>query len=1050
MCNNGKNSTQKSNLILYVPQRIYILILTILLIYHFSIPSACNADDTAISQQLHNETLQQNKVVKIEFVIDEHPVPDIELQNNLIDLTNLSIGANFSRYAVQRSVTSIYALKEYSKVDVYTIHTQNGIILKYELGRMMLLKEVKIVGIDSDELRNAITSEIKLKPEKKYAPIIANDDVNTIKELCADRGYFDVSVDIITTVDSGTLTYQVTLGDPTYVSNFIINGNASIFTEHIKEVCNTHLKRIYRKSNVNEDIKAIRELYRDRYYPNSVVNSTFNHDVGLLTYQINEGKQLLLDFVDENGKPILQEPFFYKLLSVLDIDTEEPEREQLRKKIETLINDRSRWEEEVKDYFEAKGYHGTKVASRTLTNSPLHIEFIVEHGTRYFVSSVEFTGNEAFLDRELLREMESKPVNFFSRHFRKRYFSDFALDRDKNRIEILYEKAGYRNVKIISKLNKHNDNKQRDGEVSINFTIYEPSKEVINRCLFRGNKLLNAATLYNALPSKPPEPNAPLVQKKYENAILKAYQDRGYYYARVEKTEYKHKTDVPVFQIKGDFTQHLNAGRIPPKLIDAFHENDLTLSGAFIATSIGVEWSIQDIDGNARYTLEQEKDHLSVYQHGILQFDIIEGDRIIFGEFNFVGDPGVVPSVLYREVSGLQGTLLTKDKLDRVIQNLYNTRIFEPGIQRKLILPKSNFDQINNIDNDINPISSLPIQKVNDVEIRLQHRLPRTYGASVGYGTSDGPRGTIAFSHFNLFSRNIRFHLRGRWGTRGYLYDTTLTEPWLIGRTSGSLQFLGRKLEEDDGVRALQGSFTLSRKLPRSHRLNLQYSYRYLKDTFIIASSETPLISKPSTTVSSLRFLWRQDSRIPSLNPRSGMLNEVTVEYAGGVLGGESGFIKFVSDSEYHRQLNVFGYVLSSALQLGYTPGLQTNDNDEEELISFERFWAGGSTTVRGYEERGLGSEDSTGKHRGNVQLIFKTQLRFPIFDPFQGVMFYDTGNVWNSIEDIEYNWMPSSIGVGLRLNLGPLRLGVDYAVPLITVRDVPTVPYYFRIGSTF
>ena len=1042
--------THRNPILLNVPQQIYIAVIFLLLIFHYYIPSDCYSDDITTTQQSHFETLQPNKVQKIEFVIDELPVTDIELQNNLTDLTNISIGSNYSRYAIQSSVASIFSQQEYSQIDVYTIYTQNGVIIKYKLVKMMILKEVIITGVSSDELNRTIASEVKLKPDDKYVPTIANDDAVTIKELCADWGYFDVRVDIIITVASGTLTYQVTLGNPTFVTEFVINGNASIFTEHIKDVCNTHLKQIYRQSKVDEDRKAIHELYRNRYYPSNVVESTFNHDSGLLTYQINEGKQLLLDYVDENGKTILQETFLNKLLSVLDIDTEEPERDQLRKKLEPLIHDRSRWDGIVKAHFEAKGYHGTEVVSKTLTNSPLHIEFTIKHGTRYFVSSVEFTGNEAFSNEELLREMVTKPTNIFSKHFRKRYFSDFGLDTDINRLEILYEKAGYRNVKITSKLDKQDDNKQRDGEISIKLSIFEPTKEVINRCLFKGNSVLDTLTLYNALPSKPPEPNAPLVQKKYENAILKAYQDRGYFYAKAEKIEYKHKTDVPVFQIEGDYTQHLNAGRIPPKLIDAFHENNLTLSGAFIATSIGVEWSIQDVHGNARYTLEQEKEHLSVYQHGILQFDIVEGDRIIFGKFNFVGDPGVVPSVLYREVSGLQGTLLTTEKLDRVIQNLYNTRIFEPGIQRKLIPPKRNFNQTSNLDNDIIPVNSLSIQRVNDIEISLQHRLPRTYGASVGYGTSDGPRGTIAFSHFNLFRRNIRFHLRGRWGTRGYLYDTTVTEPWLIGRTSGSLQFLGRKLEEDDGVRALQGSFTFSRKLARSHRLNLQYSYRYLKDTSIVESSITQLIPIPSTTVSSLSFLWRQDSRVPSLNPRSGMLNEVTVEYAGGVLGGESGFVKIVSDTEYHKQLNSRGYVLSTALQLGYTPGLQTNKNDEEELISFERFWAGGSTTVRGYEERGLGPEDSTGKHRGNVQFIFKTELRFPIFDPFQGVMFYDTGNVWGSVEDIEYKWLPSSVGLGLRLNFGPLILGVDYAVPITTLDDVPTVPFYFRIGSSF
>ena len=569
----------------------------------------------------------------------------------------------------------------------------------------------------------------------------------------------------------------------------------------------------------------------------------------------------------------------------------------------------------------------------------------------------------------------------------------------------MYEKAGYPKLTVKEPdLLKQNVNRQNIGEISINLTLVEPYKEVINRYQFSGNKALDTTTLLDALPSKYQEPNARLVRKKYENAILKAYQDAGYIDAEIVDTQYQHKTETPTFQLEGDYSDQLDSEILPQKLRDTFKKHNLSLAGTFIATKIGDEWSIQDVDGNARYTLKQKKEHLSVFEHGVLHFKINEGDQIAFGKFLFDGDTGVKAKVLKREVAHLEGALYKQDKLNDAIQNLYNTGIFEFGIRPERRIPTNIEDQ-----------SSNPI--VNDVLIRLQKRKPGAIGASIGYSSSDGPRGTIALSHYNLFKRNVRFRLRGRQGTLGYLYDTTLTEPWLIGRISGSLQFLARKLEEDDDVRALQGSFSLSRKLSRAHRLNLEYSYRDLTDTSVAFLD---------TTVSSLRFLWRQDTRAPSLNPTSGMLNEVTVEYAEDFLGGESSFIKIVTDTRYHRKLNEWGFVLATALRLGFTTGLQTNRG--AELISFERFWAGGSTTVRGYEDRGLGPEDSTGKHRGNVQFIFNTELRFPIINPIQCVLFFDTGNVWDKVTNIEYKWLPSAVGAGLRLNFGPLIGGVDYA----------------------
>ena len=93
------------------------------------------------------------------------------------------------------------------------------------------------------------------------------------------------------------------------------------------------------------------------------------------------------------------------------------------------------------------------------------------------------------------------------------------------------------------------------------------------------------------------------------------------------------------------------------------------------------------------------------------------------------------------------------------------------------------------------------------------------------------------------------------------------------------------------------------------------------------------------TTVSSVQFSWTYDSRVRYLNPTGGMLNDLTLEYAGGFLQGETSFIKATTDTRYYQQL-VGRFVLATALRLGVTNGLHSNRS--AELISFERFWAGG------------------------------------------------------------------------------------------------------------
>ena len=158
----------------------------------------------------------------------------------------------------------------------------------------------------------------------------------------------------------------------------------------------------------------------------------------------------------------------------------------------------------------------------------------------------------------------------------------------------------------------------------------------------------------------------------------------------------------------------------------------------------------------------------------------------------------------------------------------------------------------------------------------------------------------------------------------------------------------------------------------------------------------------------------------------------------------------FYTDLRLYRQLFTAGPTVATALRLGVTNGLRANRG--AELISFERFWAGGSTTVRGYAERGLGPLDSAGNHRGDIQFIFNTELRFPIYKPIRGVLFFDTGNVWRSLDTFAFTLaeLPAAVGAGIRLQWGAFTGGVDYAVPLRDIPSAAATPLYWRLGSTF
>ena len=1017
-------------------------------------------DTSGTGETVHSprESSNHKYIANIEYYIDADPIKETTEQLNILrNQTVVYAGDILSRHAIRQSIKALYAAQQYSQIQVYSEDTPNGVVLTYQLTPFARIQHIALSGIPENEFKNAIENAMRSKPGGKYVPTIVKTDIDRIKRTCQEHGYFNPKVTVSDALtENGTLIYQITVGVASTIKRLKIQGNAAISTTRLEAACNfSRLFPIYNESAVYTDVAAMLELYRKNNYPTATITPDFVPETGILQFRINEGKEVRFNFVLDVGE--------------LPLSLQNAFKEDLVPLINTTSS--SMWERRIKSYFRSMGYHDTTVDEETPDASSIRLT--INPGTRYIVKGVTFSGNKAFSDADLLREMTMKPIRGFLRNLQaniarllfqreqRRFFYEPELDTDIHRLDLLYGKAGYPTAIFKTRLDKQKSNNRNIGEVVIHVTIIEEYKEMIHRCDINGNTAIDTDTLLARLQSELsfPQPNASLARKAYGDAILKAYYELGYIDARVSDA-YISETEDPVFRVAGNFSDSLEKGRLPREIRTEFERHNLALTGIYIATYIGNRWSLQDIEGNPRYTLKQEATHLEVYEHGVLHLTVdTEGEQVVFGKFYFVGDTDVVKKhVLEREIAHLDGTLWTSEKLSSALQNLYNLGLFR-SVQNERFSQSVHSTGVPPSSGTIDS-ANLRLRKINDVLITVEKQKPRTYSLSSGYSFAEGFRGTLALTDSNfLFKRNIRGRVRGRLGWRdelGYRFDATLTEPWLIERTRGSLQFLAKKLEVDDNVRALQGSFILSRDLSESHHLDLRYSYRDLDQPVSSMPEIAAVIRLPEgqnpfkTTVSSVRFSWTYDSRVRYLNPIGGMLNALTLEYAGGFLQGETSFIKTTTDTRYYRKL-VGGLVLASALRLGVTTGLHSNRS--AELISFERFWAGGGTTVRGYAERSLGPEDSTGIHRGDVQFIFNTELRFPIYWWIRGALFFDTGNVWGSLDDIDITTLlPSSVGAGLYLDLGVLTAGIDYAIPLVSDPGAldPYRAFHIRLVSTF
>jgi outer membrane protein insertion porin family len=105
------------------------------------------------------------------------------------------------------------------------------------------------------------------------------------------------------------------------------------------------------------------------------------------------------------------------------------------------------------------------------------------------------------------------------------------------------------------------------------------------------------------------------------------------------------------------------------------------------------------------------------------------------------------------------------------------------------------------------------------------------------------------------------------------------------------------------------------------------------------------------------------------------------------------------------------------------------------DLPISERFFAGGSSSIRGFDTDYAGPLDpSTNKPLGgNALFVGSMEIRFPVFRFIHFAGFYDTGNVFRTLSDIGLNGFSHTLGGGLRIKtpFGPLRADYGYNMNL-------------------
>lgn len=413
--------------------------------------------------------------------------------------------------------------------------------------------------------------------------------------------------------------------------------------------------------------------------------------------------------------------------------------------------------------------------------------------------------------------------------------------------------------------------------------------------------------------------------------------------------------------------------------------------------------------------------------------EIAVGPVCTFGRIRVEGNDSVSSKVILREAAFREGERFNGSKVETTQQRLFSLDLFQ-------------FVDIA-VENMEDESTILPIR------ILVKEGKKQTIRVGMGYGTEDQVRGQVQYEIRDFFGDGRRLLINGKASAIVQLLEGRLIQPYLPDRR-GSLILDGGILHEDEEsfenrkiyIRPMY-EYRWSDRLLSYFGYNMEAN-RLMNVDILFDQRLATDQEHQEYYISSLKGGNTWEKVDSTLNPKDGWRILQNMEWSTSYLGSQVDYFKLTLEGRGYLPLSRYG-VLAARLKWGSIEPLE----DTSVVPIFKRFFAGGSDSVRGYPYQRLGPLDSQGNAIGGMELLEgSVEWRFPVRDPFEGVVFFDFGNVAPDIKTFTWEETRFTAGVGLRYLtiIGPLRFDVGYELNPPEQNFFSPYQFHFSIGQAF
>lgn len=433
-----------------------------------------------------------------------------------------------------------------------------------------------------------------------------------------------------------------------------------------------------------------------------------------------------------------------------------------------------------------------------------------------------------------------------------------------------------------------------------------------------------------------------------------------------------------------------------------------------------------------------------------LTFDISEGHIFYIDHVDVSGYKNTKKYVFTREISIHPGDLYDNKKIKRS--------------QTKIL----NLGYINDVQIGLQPTAEP--DKV-DLDFNIVEGRPGMFTAGLAMSSMDGLYGEVSINHMNLFGRAQRLSLRTLFGKEILDYTVSWSTPWIYDKPTslGVDLFNTRRYRSFSTDNQAYTEKRIGGRVKVGPRFNddiYQLSFGYSFENINIydvekafkcpAGTEGPdCIAEGRTNLSTVSTDFAIDTRDNIWDPTTGWRNSLGLALAGGPIGGDLDLWYLNARSIFnYTVLNVGGnypivFVFSNKFGSVRTYGRT------HEVPPYEKFFLGGADTIRGYERAG----EIGPKYGGDMYYVMNAELRFPLAregrrNMAQFAFFFDLGNSWNHLDDVDFSMGPeekqfkAGVGCGLRFTTPSLPIRIDWGYGLNHAPNQDKSHFYFNISN--